>query len=89
MKSFTVKSYWDAYKTLPVDIQNQAEKKYELWKLNPFYPSLKFKCVNSKENIWSVRINMNYRALAAKNGNDVIWYWIGDHNKYVQMLSSP
>jgi len=42
MKSFTVKSYWDAYKTLPVDIQNQAERKYELWKLNPFYPSLQF-----------------------------------------------
>ncbi len=88
MKSFTVRSYWDAYKALPVDIQNQADRKYDLWKRNPFYPSLQFKCVDSKENIWSVRINMNYRALAAKDGNDVIWFWIGDHNKYEQMLSA-
>lgn len=88
MKAYTVQSYWDTYKTLPVEIQNQADRKYELWKLNPFHPSLQFKCVNSKENIWSVRINMNYRALAAKDGKDIIWYWIGDHNKYEQLLSS-
>ncbi|MEA3358602.1 MAG: hypothetical protein U9R17_04240 [Thermodesulfobacteriota bacterium] len=88
MNSFTVKSYWKSYKELPANLQQKADAKFELWKENPFHPSLNFKCVNSEENIWSVRINMDYRALAVREGNSVIWYWVGDHNKYEQLLKT-
>jgi len=88
MNSFTVKSYWKAYKALPRDIQKQADRKFELWKENPFHPSLRFKCVSSKDSIWSVRVNMAYRALAVKDEDSVIWYWLGDHNRYEQLLKS-
>jgi len=54
--------------------------------MNPFHPCLRFKCVNSEDNIWSVRVNMDYRALAVKEKDIVIWYWIGDHKKYEQLL---
>jgi len=66
MNSFTVKSYWKSYNELSGDIQKQADAKFELWKENPFHPSLYFKCVNSEDNIWSVRVNMDYRALAVR-----------------------
>lgn len=66
MKSFTVKSYWKSYKELSRNIQKQADIKFELWIENPFHPSLRFKCVNSEDNIWSVRVNMDYRALAVR-----------------------
>ena len=56
MNSFTVKSYWKSYKELSENIQKQADAKFELWKENPFHPSLRFKCVNSEDNIWSVRV---------------------------------
>ena len=56
--------------------------KFELWKENPFHPSLRFKCVNSEDNIWSVRVNLDYRALAVRERDLVVWYWIGDHNRY-------
>ena len=82
MNSFTVKSYWKSYNELSGDIQKQADAKFELWKENPFHPSLRFKCVNLEDNIWSVRVNLDCRALA------VIWYWIGDHKKYEQLLRS-
>jgi len=31
---------------------------------------------------------MDYRALAVREGNSVIWYWVGDHNKYEQLLKT-
>ena len=88
MKSFTVKSYWRSYKGLPENVKNQADRKFGLWKMNPFHPSLQFKCVNLEYNIWSVRVNTDCRALAVREDNSVIWYWIGDHNKYEQLLKS-
>jgi mRNA-degrading endonuclease RelE of RelBE toxin-antitoxin system len=42
MNSFTVKSYWKSYKELSENIQKQADAKFELWKENPFHPSLRF-----------------------------------------------
>jgi mRNA-degrading endonuclease RelE of RelBE toxin-antitoxin system len=66
MKSFTVESYWKSYKELSETMQKQADAKFELWKENPFHPSLHFKCVNSENNIWSVRVNIDHRALAVK-----------------------
>ena len=86
MNPFTVKSYWKSYKGLPKKIQRDADRKFDLWKKNPFHPSLNFKCVNTEYNIWSVRVTMDYRALAVRNEKSVIWYWIGDHNKYEQLL---
>lgn len=88
MKSFTVKSYWKSYNDLSQDIKKQADAKFELWKEYPFHPSLHFKCVNSKENIWSVRITIDHRALAVREKDTVIWYWIGDHNNYKKLLKS-
>jgi len=85
---FTVKSYWKSYKGLPKKIQRDADRKFDLWKKNPFHPSLNFKCVNTEYNIWSVRVTMDYRALAVRNDKSVIWYWIGDHNKYEQLLKA-
>ena len=86
MNPFTVKSYWKSYKGLPKKIQKDADRKFDLWKRNPFHPSLNFKCVNTEYNIWSVRVTIDYRALAVRNEKSVIWYWIGDHNKYEQLL---
>ena len=88
MNPFTVKSYWKSYKGLPKKIQKDADRKFDLWKRNPFHPSLNFKCVNTEYNIWSVRVTMDYRALAVRNEKSVIWYWIGDHNKYEQLLKA-
>jgi hypothetical protein len=40
MNPFAVKSYWKSYKELPENIQKLADAKFELWKENPFHPSL-------------------------------------------------
>jgi plasmid maintenance system killer protein len=86
MDSYAVDSFWSAYKNLPEHLQKLADKKYEMWRQEPFHSSLSFKCVDSRENIWSVRINHEYRALAVREGNDIIWFWIGDHDTYMKLL---
>ena len=44
-------------------------------KKSPFYPSLRFKCVNCKEHIWSIRISLRSRAAGIFQGDIVIWFW--------------
>ena len=82
MKSATVPSFWELYKNLDMTVKNRAKKAYRLWVENPFHPSLHFKCINSEEDIWSVRITLNYRALGVLDGDTVTWFWIGSHKDY-------
>ncbi|MEA1969008.1 MAG: hypothetical protein U9N77_12420 [Thermodesulfobacteriota bacterium] len=82
MKSSTLPSFWEAYRKLDQSVKNQARKKYELWLENPFYPSLHFKCIHTTENIWSVRVTLNYRAVGVLDGDTVTWFWIGKHDEY-------
>jgi mRNA-degrading endonuclease RelE of RelBE toxin-antitoxin system len=86
MKSFTAASFWKCFNDLPERIQELSKEKFSIWKKDPFYPSLHFKCINSHNRTWSVRINKVYRALGTKVDNDIIWYWIGDHEKYDKQL---
>ena len=82
MKSATLPSFWESYKKLDETVRNRARKAFELWVENPFHPSLHFKCINSEEEIWSVRITLNYRALGVLDGDTVTWFWIGSHKEY-------
>ena len=64
-------SFWSAYASLPEDTKRSAWKADQLWADNPFHPSLRFKCINHEENIWSVRITRSYRALGFLEGHTV------------------
>ena len=61
-----MKSNWSAYGPLPDRIKRLARKSYRLWQQNPFHPSLHFKCVNTEEKVWSVRITRGYRAIGVR-----------------------
>jgi hypothetical protein len=49
-----------------------------------FNASLHFKPLFS--DIWSVRINQSYRALGRRRGNLIVWFWIGTHSEYDELL---
>jgi hypothetical protein len=82
MISATLPSFWDAYFSLDANTRNSAKKAYQIWRGNPFYPSLHFKCINNVENIWSVRITRNYRAVGILERDTVTWFWVGSHDDY-------
>lgn len=82
MRSKTLPSFWKEYSRLDRAIQQRAKKAYQLWIENPSHPSLRFKCINSRENAWSVRISRNHRAVGLLEGDSVTWVWIGSHDDY-------
>ena len=82
MKSETLPSFWKDYAKLDSELKQRARKAYQLWSENPFHPSLRFKCINQPENLWSVRITRGIRAIGIMDDDKVIWFWIGSHDDY-------
>jgi hypothetical protein len=78
------RKFWQFYHQLPKDIQELADRNYELLKRDPYHPSLHFKQVG---RFWSVRIGIHYRALAVEDGGDLVWFWIGHHSEYDQLIA--
>jgi len=37
---------------------------------------------------WSARVTNSFRALAIREGDVFIWFWIGPHDEYMRMLES-
>jgi len=74
--------FWKLFEALPQDLQKTARRNFELLKIDPLHPSLHFKKVGK---FWSIRVGLNHRALAIKEGQDFIWVWIGDHGDYDRM----
>ncbi|MEP7213047.1 MAG: hypothetical protein ABI791_08235 [Acidobacteriota bacterium] len=82
MRSATTAEFWARYEKLDANLKKSARKAYALWLDNPFHSSLHFKCINSKERIWAVRISRGHRALGLMSDDAVTWFWIGNHDDY-------
>jgi hypothetical protein len=63
MRHIASRAFWEAYNKLPEQIRALADKNYSLLKENPQHPSLQFKKIG---RLWSVRVGLRYRALAAE-----------------------
>lgn len=83
MKHRASKKFWQHYHRLPSEIQKIADKNFELLKSNPRHPSLQFKTVG---RMWSARVGSHFRALAVESGRDLVWFWIGTHAEYNEII---
>ena len=68
-------------------MQEQARLAYRLFQRDPSHPSLRFKQVHPTRPIFSARVGLAYRALAVRDGDTVIWFWIGSHADYDKLLA--
>lgn len=75
--------FWAAYHLLPESAQRSADKSFAMLRENPLHPSLHFKQVG---RYWSARTGLDYRALAIRTGDEVIWFWIGTHAEYDRLV---
>jgi len=87
MISHTTDRFRKALKELPDHIQHQAKVAFELWKKNPYHPSLRFKQIHSSKPIYSVRIGRGYRSIGVQEDEVMIWFWIGSHADYDKLIT--
>ena len=74
--------FWKLYGGLPADIKTAARKAFGRFRVNQTHPSLHLERLRSDERAWSVRVTLNCRAVALRNGNDWLWVWIGNHRDF-------
>ncbi len=87
MKSRTTQRFRDAFAALPLPIQKRARKAYRRFSSDPAHPGLNFKKVHTQLPIYSARIGLGYRAVGIRTGDEVVWFWIGPHDEYDQLLT--
>ncbi len=87
MNSETTSKFGKAFNKLPESIQETARETYQLWQKDPYNPNLQFKKIHPVQPIYSVRIGLNWRAVGIKDSNTIIWFWIGSHSDYNQIIS--
>jgi len=77
-------SVWDKFDQLPEPVRRVAREKFVLWRHEPFHPSLHFKALRPR--LWSVRVSMGYRALGWRENDLIVWFWIGSHADYDELI---
>jgi hypothetical protein len=86
MQSRTTRQFWRLFSDLPSETQRDAKRAYRLFSSNPAHPGLQFKKLEGEDDIYSARIGLEYRALAVKKRDRIVWYWIGSHSEYDRLV---
>ena len=81
---FTTPDFWFCYRHLTDEVQELADKCFDLLRQNPHHPSLRLKKVGL---YWSARVGLHYRVLAKERAEGLVWFWIGPHCEYDQLLT--
>jgi len=75
------------YRSLPTRIKYQAEKQELLFRNNVFHPSLYTeKLLPKNNNLWSSRINRQYRIVFHFQHNVVTFLYIGHHHEIYRLI---
>ena len=83
MNHFATPVFWHCYHLLPKEVRELADKNFALLKQDPHHPSLRLKKVGT---FWSARVGLHYRVLAWDRSEGLVWFWIGHHREYDDLL---
>ena len=83
MKHRASPRFWRLYRALPQEIQQLADRGYQMLSQDPRHPSLHFKRIG---RVWSARVGLHHRTLAAERNEEIVWIWIGTHAEYDLLL---
>ncbi len=83
MNHVATSHFWYCYRRLPKTVRHLADKNFELLRTNPRHPALHLKKIG---DFWSVRIGLRHRALAKECAEGLVWFWIGSHHDYDQLI---
>ena len=72
---------------LPSKVRHQARTAYRTFVENPQHPGLHFERIHSLESIYSASVGIHYRAVGLYEDNVSVWFWIGRHGEYDQLIA--
>ncbi|KYC41143.1 hypothetical protein WA1_22920 [Scytonema hofmannii PCC 7110] len=81
---YTTRRFCSCYEALPENVQEIADRCYELLKADPSHPSLHFKKIGKK--YWSIRAGLDYWANGVEVEGGISWFWIGTHAEYDRLI---
>lgn len=88
MNSRTTRRFRELFSALPAHVQRQAREAYRLFRQDQHHPGLRFKLVRSDPPLYSARVGIGYRAVGVRDGDTIVWYWIGSHADYDRFLAT-
>ena len=86
MTSKTTERFRKAFAGLPPHVQDRAREAYRQFQADPHHPSLRLKQVHTTRPIYLARVGLGYRALAVRDADLYLWFWIGTHADYDLLL---
>jgi hypothetical protein len=87
VRSRTTSSFRKCFEALPRRIRVRAREAYRDFVRDPAHPALHLKQVHPSRPIYSARVSLGYRALAIRDDETWIWFWIGSHSDYDDLLA--
>ena len=87
MISRATPSFWRALRALSKPDQAAARRAYRQFVADPSHNSLRFKKLAGHESLWSVRVTLSVRAVGHREGDTIIWVWIGTHAEFDNRFS--
>lgn len=72
---------------LPETVQQQARKAFKLYETDPSHPSLNFERLHTRGEYYSARVSQQYRVMAKRKSDHMLWFWIGTHDEYDKLLA--
>ena len=85
MKIEASKKFIKLSRLVPAEVLAQARKALELLQRTPQHPSLQNKRMAGYDDIYEIRVNINYRITYKKTGDTALLRKIGTHD----LLRSP
>ena len=80
--------FLNGYQGLPRHVRFHFRKAGRLFRKDPWHRALDFKLVNPNGgSVYSARIDRDYRILGRKDGDEIIWFWIGSDYDYQRTIA--
>ena len=82
MTSLTSPNFWRLYRQLTQEVREAGRKAYRHFRVDPAHRSLHFHRLKTNDELWSVRVTKNHRAVGLVDRNTITWFWIGNHQDF-------
>jgi hypothetical protein len=88
MEHRATSQFWQHYHALLPHIRS-ADKQFSSLEANPQHRSLQVRKIGDRhgDENYSARVTLSHRALAFKRPYGFLWFWIGDHEAYDNLIA--